>query len=47
MHYSLWKNDMKTFRDHWMHRNILGKIQDGKIILNEEFQTNTMNTITL
>jgi hypothetical protein len=37
MHYSLWKNDMKTFTGYWLHGNIIGKIQNGKIILNEEF----------
>jgi hypothetical protein len=37
MHYSLWKNDMKTFKTYWRHENNIRKIQDGKIILKEEF----------
>jgi hypothetical protein len=37
MQYSLWKNDMETFKDYWLHGNILEKIHDGKIILNEDF----------
>jgi hypothetical protein len=28
VHYSLWANDMYTFRGYWLHRNILGKIHD-------------------
>jgi hypothetical protein len=47
MHYSLWKNDMKPFKEYWLHGNILGKIQDGKIILNAEFWTNIKNTISI
>jgi hypothetical protein len=35
MHYSLWENDIDTFKSCWLHGNILGKIHDGKIILNE------------
>jgi hypothetical protein len=29
MHYSLWANDMDTFRGYWLHGNNLGKIHDG------------------
>jgi hypothetical protein len=35
MHYSLWANDIDTFKSYWLHGNILGKIHDGKIILSE------------
>jgi hypothetical protein len=36
MHYSLWANDMDTYRGYWLHGNILGKIHDGKIILSDK-----------
>jgi hypothetical protein len=35
MHYSLWANGMDTCGDYWLHRNILGKIHEGRITLNE------------
>jgi hypothetical protein len=47
MHYRLWRNNTETFKDYWLHGNTLGKIQDRKIILNEEFLTNTMNVFSL
>jgi hypothetical protein len=36
MHYSLWANDMATYRGYRVHGNILGKIHDGTIILGEQ-----------
>jgi exonuclease III len=36
IHHSIWSNDMEHFRTYWLHANILGKQQDGKIVLNEE-----------
>jgi hypothetical protein len=36
MHCSLWANYTDTLRGYWLHGNILGKIHDGKIILNEQ-----------
>jgi hypothetical protein len=36
MYYSLWANYMDIFRGYWLHRNILGKIHDGKIIHNDQ-----------
>jgi hypothetical protein len=32
LHHSLWKNDIEAFTSYWLHRNILGKMQDGRII---------------
>jgi hypothetical protein len=46
MHYSLWKNYMKTFRGYWLHGNNVREINDGKITINE-FLTHTMNIISL
>jgi hypothetical protein len=36
MHHSIWQHDIGTFTSYWIHRNILGKIQDGRIILNDQ-----------
>jgi hypothetical protein len=36
MHYSLWTSYMDTFRGYWLHRNILGKLYDGRNILKEQ-----------
>jgi hypothetical protein len=36
MHCSLWTRDMVTFRGYWLYGNILGKIHNGKIILNDQ-----------
>jgi hypothetical protein len=36
MHHSLWQNDIETFTNYWLHRNVQGKMQDGKIILNDQ-----------
>jgi hypothetical protein len=32
MHHSAWQHDIEMFMIYWLHRNILGKIQDGRII---------------
>jgi hypothetical protein len=36
MHYSLWANSMDVLRRYWLHRNVLLKIRDGKIILSDQ-----------
>jgi hypothetical protein len=35
MHHSIWQHDIETFTSYWLHRNILGKIQEGRIVLND------------
>jgi hypothetical protein len=39
MHHSLWQNDIETFTSYWLHRNILGNLQEGRIILNDRIST--------
>ncbi|PNF28681.1 hypothetical protein B7P43_G07886 [Cryptotermes secundus] len=34
MHHSIWKNDVKTFKNYWLHNDILGRITNGQIIVN-------------
>jgi hypothetical protein len=34
MHHSIWQHDIETFTSYLLHRNIVGKIQEGRIILN-------------
>jgi hypothetical protein len=36
MHHSIWKHDVETFTNYWLHKDILGRIQDGKIVLNDQ-----------
>jgi hypothetical protein len=36
MHYSTWKDDVETFKSYWLHKNILGLLQEGRILLTEQ-----------
>jgi hypothetical protein len=36
MHYSTWKDDVETFKSYWLHENILGRLQEGRILLTEQ-----------
>jgi hypothetical protein len=36
MHHRIWQHDIETLTNYWLHRKILGKIQDGRIILNDQ-----------
>jgi hypothetical protein len=36
MHHSLWQNDIETVTSYWLHRNILRKMEDGRIILSDQ-----------
>jgi hypothetical protein len=35
MHYSTWKDDVETFKSYWLHKNIVGRLQEGRILLTE------------
>jgi hypothetical protein len=35
MHYSTWKDDVETFKSYWLHENIVGRLQEGRILLTE------------
>jgi hypothetical protein len=35
MHHSIWQHNIETFTGYWLHRHILGKIQEGRIVLND------------
>jgi hypothetical protein len=36
MHYSTWKDDVEKFKSYWLHENILGQLQEGRILLTEQ-----------
>jgi hypothetical protein len=46
MHQSLYRNEMENFQKYWMHNNILGKLQNDKIVLNQEIFDNSMDGIS-
>jgi hypothetical protein len=46
MHQSLYKNEMENFQKYWMHNNILGKLQNDKIVLTQEIFDNSMAGIS-
>jgi hypothetical protein len=31
MHYSTWKDDVETFKSYWLHKNTLGRLQEGRM----------------
>jgi hypothetical protein len=35
MHHSIWQHNNEIFTGYWLHRNILGKIQEGRIVLSD------------
>jgi hypothetical protein len=37
LHHSIWQNDIEAFEHYWLHKNILGRIQEGRITLNNSF----------
>jgi hypothetical protein len=36
MHHAIWNNNLQTFQDYWLHKNVLGKISNGGIVVREE-----------
>jgi hypothetical protein len=46
MHQSLYRNEMGNFQKYWMHNNILGKLQNEIIVLNQEIFDNRMDGIS-
>jgi hypothetical protein len=36
MHYSTWKYDVETFKSYWLHENMLGRLQEERILLTEQ-----------
>jgi hypothetical protein len=36
MHCSTWKDDVEKFKSYWLHENILGRLQEGRILLTEQ-----------
>jgi hypothetical protein len=46
MHQSLYRYEMENFQKYWMHNNILGKLQNEKIVLNKEIFGNSMDGIS-
>jgi hypothetical protein len=42
MHQSLYRNEMENFQKYWMHNNILGKLQNDKIVLFKKYLTIAM-----
>jgi hypothetical protein len=40
LHHSIWNNDIETFSNYWLHNSILGKISNGRIILNDNLLNN-------
>ena len=46
MHQSHYRNEMENFQKYWMYKNILGKLQDGRIVFNQEIFDNSMDIST-
>jgi hypothetical protein len=36
MNYSTWKDDVEKFKSYWLQENILGRLQEGRILLTEQ-----------
>jgi hypothetical protein len=43
---SLYRIEMEKFQKYWMHNNILGKLQNDRIVLNQEIFDNSMDGIS-
>jgi hypothetical protein len=46
MHQSLYRNEMENFKKYWMHNNILGKVQNDRIVLNQVIFDSSMDGIS-
>jgi hypothetical protein len=37
-HHSIWKNDVERFSAFWLYRQILGKIDNGQLLLSDKLK---------
>jgi hypothetical protein len=37
LHHSIWQNDIEAFEHYWLQKNILGRIQEGRLTLSNSF----------